>query len=62
VTLSETATVRDAAEILARGEFHSVLVVHRKETTGMSNPEKTGKRRESPEMGARLDFGGPAEV
>lgn len=28
VTLQETATVRDAAEILARGEFHAVPVVN----------------------------------
>lgn len=28
VTLSDSASVRDAAEILAKGEFHSVPVVH----------------------------------
>jgi CBS domain-containing protein len=35
VTLAETATVRDAAEILARGEFHSVLVVHGTKLVGL---------------------------
>jgi CBS domain-containing protein len=35
VTLEETATVRDAAEILARGEFHSVPVVHGSKLVGL---------------------------
>ncbi len=35
VTVEETATVRDAAEILARGEFHSVPVVHGTKLVGL---------------------------
>ncbi len=35
VTLPETATVREAAEILARGAFHSVLVVHGTKLVGV---------------------------
>jgi CBS domain-containing protein len=35
VTLPETATVREAAEILARGTFHSVLVVHGTKLVGV---------------------------
>lgn len=35
VTLPETATVREAAEILALGEFHSVLVVHGTKLVGV---------------------------
>lgn len=35
VTLPETATVREAAEILAVGEFHSVLVVHGTKLVGV---------------------------
>jgi len=35
ITLNETATVRDAAEILALGEFHSVPVVHGTKLVGI---------------------------
>jgi CBS domain-containing membrane protein len=34
-TLNDTATVRDAAEILALGEFHSVPVVHGTKLVGI---------------------------
>lgn len=35
VTLADTASVRDAAEVLARGEFHSVPVVNGSKLCGI---------------------------
>ena len=35
VTLADNASVRDAAEILAKGEFHSIPVVHGTKLVGL---------------------------
>lgn len=35
VSLQDTATIKDAAEILARGDFHSVPVVHGRKLCGI---------------------------
>ena len=35
VSLADSATVRDAAEILAKGEFHSIPVVHGTKLVGI---------------------------
>ncbi len=35
VTLEDNASVRDAAEILAKGDFHSIPVVHGTKLVGI---------------------------